>query len=150
MANEVFLHKRVVQVFRMGTDELSVAVASADAGLSLVESVTALPTTSTPSNIKNAQDTALWSAFAEMANEVFLHKRVVQVFRMGTDELSVAVASADAGEVLVESVTALPTTSTPSNIKNAQDTALWSAFAETELERHGERGLPSQARRSGV
>jgi hypothetical protein len=30
MANEVFLHKRVVQVFRMGTDELSVAVASAE------------------------------------------------------------------------------------------------------------------------
>jgi hypothetical protein len=33
---------------------------------------------------------------------------------------------------LVESVTALPTTSTPGNIKHAQDAALWSAFAETE------------------
>ena len=33
---------------------------------------------------------------------------------------------------LVESVTALPTTSAPSNIKYAQDAAPWSAFAETE------------------
>lgn len=53
----------------------------------------------TDSTRESASTRAEVQVLKDMANEVFLHKRVVQVFRMGTDELSVAVASADAGEV---------------------------------------------------